>query len=83
MESVEGHHGAEHCDDGEVGQGGTSHPALVWLRRRPHLSSPGTTSGVEVSLVERESRNLILSEIDQRGFETDHSSKFDDLRKFY
>ena len=72
------HHGAEHRDDGKVGQ-----EVLVWLRRRPHLSPPGTASGFEVSLVERESRNLILGEIDQRWFETDHSSKLEVICKNY
>ena len=50
MEGVEGQHGGEHPDDGEVGDGGPGHPALTWLRWRLHLSSPGgATSIVELS----------------------------------
>ena len=50
MDGVEGHHGAEHRDDGEVGDGGPGRPALAWLRWRLHLSFPrAATSDIELS----------------------------------
>ena len=68
MEGVEGHHGAEHRDDGEVGDGGPGHPALAWLRWRLHLSFPVPTSDVQRSsnnIVQRRSRALRLGEFGQ------------------
>ena len=69
MDGVEGHHGAEHRDDGEVGDGVAGQPALAGLRGKPHLSFPGPrTSDVERSpnnIVQRWSRALRLGEICQ------------------
>ena len=68
MEGVEGQHGGEHRDDGEVGDGGPRQLALARMRWRLHLSFPEPTSDVQRSsnhIVQRRSRALRLGEFGQ------------------
>ena len=68
MEGVEGQHGGEHRDDGEVGDGGPRQLALARMRWRLHLSFPEPTSDGQRSsnnIVQKKSQAVRLGEMGQ------------------
>ena len=70
MQGVDDDHGAEHRDDGEVGEGGPGGSVLVELMLGLHFLTSGSAADLEISsqnIFQRQSRAFSLDDIQHSG----------------
>ena len=75
MQSVDDDHGAEHCEDGGVGEGGSGGSLLVELIPGLHLLTSRSVPNVEISSqneFQRKSRTFSLGDFQHTIGNIDH-----------